>query len=174
LPHGPIAHRVGAAGPGCRHATEGGIRAGIDWEEKTTVTQIFIQLLARDARLDAAVKVLPIDLQDGIHSAEVDANPALQRRDVPFEGSSCSKGHDRRLVGGAERHDLCNLLVRFRKSHRIGRRARMEAYVLAMLFTHGQGGRKTVSQKLLESVEQIVLKASCQAHSCVLSLYGRL
>ena len=51
LAHGAVAHRVGARGPGRRHAAQRGVGAGVDGKEKTHVAQVLVELLARHAGL---------------------------------------------------------------------------------------------------------------------------
>ena len=58
LADGAVAHRVGAGGARRAHAADGAGRgAGIDREEQALVAQMLVQLVAGDARLDAAVHV---------------------------------------------------------------------------------------------------------------------
>ena len=63
LPHGAVAHGVGAGGAGGGHAAQRGIRAGVDGEEQALVADVFIELLAGDAGLHADVKVHGVHFQ---------------------------------------------------------------------------------------------------------------
>jgi hypothetical protein len=96
--HGAVAHRVGARGTRRRHAAERGVGAGIDREEQALVAQIFVELLARDARFDNAIEILGVHADNAIHVAEVERHAALRRVDVPFERSAGAVTDDRHLV----------------------------------------------------------------------------
>ena len=52
LTHGAIPNGIGATGAGCAHAADGGICSWIDGEKQTGRFDFFVQLLARNARLN--------------------------------------------------------------------------------------------------------------------------
>ncbi len=68
LADGAVADGGGAAGAGGAHAADGALAAGVDGEEQALIAQVFVELLAGDAGLDAAVHVLGVDLQDAVHA----------------------------------------------------------------------------------------------------------
>ena len=102
LAHRAVAHRVGARGAGRRHAAQRGVGARVDREEQPGVAQILVELLARDPGLDGGVEILGVDPQDPVHLRQVDADAAVQRRDMAFERGAGAEGDDRRLVLGAQ------------------------------------------------------------------------
>ena len=67
--HRAVAHRIRATRSRGGHATQRRVGAGIDRKEKPGIAEIGVQLLARDTRLNAAVQVFAIHLQDRIHLA---------------------------------------------------------------------------------------------------------
>ena len=83
--HGAVAHRVGARRARRRHAAERGVGAGIDRKEQALVAQIFVELLARDARLDHAIEIFGMDRENAVHVLQVDADAAARRIDLAFE-----------------------------------------------------------------------------------------
>ena len=72
LPHGAITDCVGAGRAACSHPTDRGVRTGINREEKASIMQVFIELLAGDPWLDHYIKVLIVNLDDLIHLLHVD------------------------------------------------------------------------------------------------------
>ena len=67
--HGTVAHRVGARGPRCCHATYGGIGARVYGEKQTAVAQVLIQFASHHPGLNAAIHVFVIDFDDLVHLA---------------------------------------------------------------------------------------------------------
>ena len=57
LAHRAVAHRVGARGARRRHAADRRVGAGIDREKQPGALELGVELLARDARLHAAIEV---------------------------------------------------------------------------------------------------------------------
>src|SRR5207237_752402 len=84
-------------------AAERGVGAGVDREEQSGIAQIFVELLARDARLDGGVEILGVDAEHPVHLRQVDADATLQRCDMSFERGAGAERDDRRLVLGAQR-----------------------------------------------------------------------
>jgi hypothetical protein len=125
LAHGAIAHRVGARRPGRRHAAQRRVGPGVYGKEKPGVAQVFVELLARDARLDPAVQVVRIDLNNLVHLGEVYADPAAEGRHVAFERGARAKRDHRTVVGGADLDDLGDLLGGLGEGDRVGRMAGM-------------------------------------------------
>ena len=96
IPHRAVAHRVGAGSPRRRHAADGAdLGAGIDREEQALVTQVDIQLLLRDASLNATIHVLLADRQHRGHAAQVDGDTATDRRHMPLQRRPGAERHHR-------------------------------------------------------------------------------
>ena len=98
-----------------------GVGAGIDREEHALVAQVFVELLAGDARLDHAVEVFGVDRQHPVHVAEIDGNAAERRVDLAFERGADAERNHRHAMGRADAHDRLHLRGRARKHHRVGR-----------------------------------------------------
>jgi len=95
LAHRAVAHGIGARCARRRHPADRRIGAGIDREEQSGTLEIGIQLLARHARLDAAVEVVGVHLDDPVHRRKVEAHAAIQRRDVALERRADAEGDHR-------------------------------------------------------------------------------
>jgi hypothetical protein len=80
-----VPYRGGAGGPRRGHAAERGVGAGIDREKHALVAQMLVQRLAGDAGLDHAIQIFGVDFQHVVHVAEVDANTAGRRIDLPLQ-----------------------------------------------------------------------------------------
>ena len=156
LAHGAVAHRVGPARPGRCHAADRGVGARIDREKQAGIAQIFVELLARHAGLDAAVQVLGVDLQHRVHARQVDAQAAVERRDMAFERCAGAEGDDRHPVFGADLDRLSDLLGRFGVEHGVRRHDRVMVLALAVLLAHRFGGRQPVAETLPEHADRLV------------------
>lgn len=83
--HRPVAHR-GGAGSTCRsHATESGVRTGIDREEEAIAGQPLIERHTAHPRLHDHQKVIRADIEDGVHLRQIQAHPAVDRQHVSLE-----------------------------------------------------------------------------------------
>ena len=99
----------------CRRWDKGG--AGIDREEQPGIAQMGVQLLSRNAGLDAAIHVGLADVDDAGHTRQVEGDPAAHRSDMAFERGAGTPRHHwhtlrvaesqepGRLVGGLEERD---------------------------------------------------------------------
>ena len=148
--HGAVAHRIGAGGPGRRHAADRGVGAGIDREEHALVAQILVELLAGDARLDHAVEVFRMDRQHPVHVAQIDADAAIGGVDLALQRGAGAERDDRHPMGGADAHDRLHLRRRARKHHGIGRLARQPGGGVAMLLAHREPGREARAEHVAE------------------------
>ena len=122
--HRAVAHRVGAGGARRRHAAERGVGAGIDREEQALVAQMLVERLAGDAGLDHAVEILGIDREHAVHVAQVDADAAARRIDLPLQRGSGAEGDHRHAVRGADAHHVLDVRGLLREHHRVRRLAR--------------------------------------------------
>ena len=144
-----LAHRAVADGRRARraggdHPAEGGVGAGIDGEEHALRAQHLVELLAGDAGLDRDVEVVDRQAQDAVHLAHVDADPALQRRDVPLERRSRAEGDDRRAMAGADADDRRGLLGARRVDDGVGGGEGVKGLVDAVLVEHVAPGEHAV------------------------------
>src|ERR1700758_1519745 len=98
--------------------------------------QMLVQLLARDASLDTSIEILRIDLQNAIHSGQIDAKPARQRGDVALKRSTRPKRDYRRLVIGAKPDDGGDFVGALRKGYCIWSMRGMIGLILAVLGAH--------------------------------------
>ena len=85
LAHRAVAHGVGARRARRGHAADRRVGARVDREEQAGALQLGVELLAGDAGLHAAVEVVDVDLEHAVHPRQVDADAAVERRDVAFE-----------------------------------------------------------------------------------------
>ena len=92
-----------------------------------------VHLLARDARLHAAVEVLGVHFEHPVHLRQVDADAAVERGDVPFERRADAERDDRHARRMAQSHDGGDLLVRVREHDDVGQRGVGQPFAVAML-----------------------------------------
>ena len=114
---------------------------GIDREEQPGVAQVFVELLARDARLDRGVEIFGVDPQHAVHLRQIDADAALQCRDMALQRGAGAEGDHRRLVLRAEPDDRRDFLGALREGHRVGGVRLMIGLVLAVLLADRSRGR---------------------------------
>ena len=133
-------------------------------EEQAGIAQILVQLLARDARLHAAVAVLAIDLKHLVHAAEIYGKAALHRADMPFEGCAGSEGNDRQAEFGADAVRGADLLRRQRKGHRVGRRHREIVFAPAVLLANGIGRGQPVAEHAAQRGDSRIVADGRSAH----------
>jgi hypothetical protein len=93
-----------------------------------------VQLLARDARLHAAIEILGADLEHLVHLREVHADAARQRGDVAFERRPDAERDHRYPRGVAQPDDRGDFVVRPRKHHDIGQRRVGKPFSVAVTF----------------------------------------
>ena len=103
-----------------------------------------IELLAGDARFDAAIEIAGIHFENGVHLRQIDGNAAKRRREMAFERSSRAIGNDRHRELPAHLHNALHFVGRFHECHGIGRGAGVPGLVLAMLLAHRHGALKAV------------------------------
>ena len=144
--HGAVAHRIGAGGPGRGHAAERGVGAGIDREKHALVTQMLVQRLAGDAGLDHAVEVVGVDLQHPVHVAQVDADAAGRRVDLPLQrGAGAERDHGDAVLGADPDHvlDIGGFL---RHDHGVRRLRRQPGGGMGMLVADRLRGDQPVAE----------------------------
>jgi hypothetical protein len=140
LAHGPVAHRVGARGRGRGHTAQRGVGPRIDREKDARVAQVLVQLLARNPRLNPAVQILGMDLQNLVHLAEVYGDAAVHRHDLALQGRAGAKRNDRAIVPRADLDDGRHLLARPHEGDRIGKGRRVIGRILAVVPAYRLGG----------------------------------
>ena len=155
LPHRPVSHRVGARGARRRHAAERGVGAGIDREEQAGVAQVFVELLARDARLDGGVEVLGVDPQHAVHLRQVDADAAAPtpRRGPPAR-CRCRRRSPASCAAAQSLTIAATSSVLRAKATASGRMRGVVRFVLAVLRAHRCGGREPIAKELAQGGEQ--------------------
>ena len=137
-----VAHRVGAGGARRAHpADRAQRRAGIDREEQALVAQVLVELIARDAGLDAAVHVGLADLDDAGHARQVERDAAAHRRHVAFQRGAGAPGHHRHVRGVAQRQQPRGLVRGLDEGDRVGQHRRLGVLaVRVVLAQRGVGG----------------------------------
>ena len=76
------------------------VGARVDREEQAGALDLFVELLARDARLHGHRQVLGVDRQHLVHAADVDADAALHRQQMAFErGADAERESPARRTG---------------------------------------------------------------------------
>ena len=83
-----------------------------------------------------------------VHLAHVDADAALQRRDVALERGAGAEGDERRAVARADADDRGGLLGARRVDDGVGRRERVEGLVDAVLLAHVASGEHAIGAEL--------------------------
>ena len=164
FPHRPVAHRVGSRRAGRGHSAERGVGPRVDGEEQSRVAQVLVELLAPNPRLDPAIEVLGVHLENLVHSRDVDGNAAVQRLDVPFERRSGAEGNHGTSVARAHVHDAGHLFGTLRKDDDVGRRGPMVGLVVAMLFPHRCRGGHPVGKELAQLVDNRGYRFCGNAH----------
>ena len=145
LAHRAVADRVGTGGARRGHAADRRVGAGIDREEQSGALQIGVQLLARHARLDAAVEVVGVHLDDPVHRREVEAHAPVECGDVALERRADAEGDDRHACRVAQPHDRGHLFGRLRIDDDVGRRRVGEALAVAVLLAHRRVGHRALA-----------------------------
>ena len=133
LAHRAVADRVGAGGARGRHPADRRVRARVDREEEAGALQVGVELLARHARLHAAVEVLGVHLEHAVHPRGVERHAAVDRGDVALERGADAEGDDRHAGGRAGADDVGHLLVRLREHDEVRRGEVGEALAAAVL-----------------------------------------
>lgn len=81
---------------------------------------MFVELFAPHPRLDGAVEILLVHLEDRVHLRQVDREAALDRGDVALERGAGAEGYDRYLGGDAQPDQRRHLFGRANEGDRIG------------------------------------------------------
>ena len=152
LAHRPVAHRVRSRCTGRGHPAERCVGARVDGEEQAGVAQVLVELLSPHPRLDPAVEVLGVHLDDFVHSRHVDGDAAVQGLDMPFERRPGPERDHGAAVAGAQAHHLRHLLGALRKDHRVRRCGLVIGLVVAVLLAHRRGGGDTAGEQLVQLV----------------------
>ena len=145
--HRAVTHGVGAGRARRCHAADRRIGAGIDRKKQTLVAQIFIELLARYARLNDAIEIFGMYREHAVHVLHVDANAAARRIDLAFERGAGAERNDRHIMLRADAHDLLHVFGRLREYHGVRRLVGVPRRGVAVLFAHGLRGDDTISER---------------------------
>ncbi len=154
LPHRAVADRVGAGGAGRAHAADGaGGGARIDGEEQAQITQMGVELVARDAGLDAAVHVGLTDLQHFGHARQVERNAAPHRGDMTFERGAAAPWHDRNPRCMAKCQEPGNFLRGLGERDRVRQHRRLGVLAMRMMLAQGGVRGDPIAQKSAGGVD---------------------
>ena len=118
---------------------------GIDREEEAGALELGVELLARDARLHAAVEVLGVDLEHAVHLRQVDADAAVERGDVAFERRADAERDHRHARRVAQPDDRGDFVVGVREHDDVGQRRVGEALAVAVLFADRARGHRALA-----------------------------
>ncbi len=144
--HGAVAHRIGAGGAGRGHAAERGIGAGVDREEHALVAQMLVERLAGDAGLDHAVQIVGMDCQHLVHVAQIDADAAGRRVDLPLQRGAGAERDHRDAMLGANPHHVLNIGGFLRHHHRVRRLRGQPGRGMGVLVAHRLRGDQPVAE----------------------------
>jgi hypothetical protein len=86
--------------------------------------------------LDGSVQVARVDLNDPVHSREIDTDTAAQGEDMTFQPGASAKRNNRDFVLGTNFYDLADVRDRLGEGDRIRGMSLMVRSVFAMLLTH--------------------------------------
>ena len=144
LPHGAVAHGVGAGGPRGRHAAQAGVRARVDRKEQAGGAQIFVQ----------ARRVTPGWTTASMSSAWTSRTRSMRvmsRLTPPLTGITWAfqRGADREwrhrtALRVAQGENIGDLLGRLRKQHRVRHDGRHMGFVAGMMLARRLRGRAAV------------------------------
>src|SRR5689334_12334217 len=107
---------------------------------------MFVELLARYARLDHAVEILGMDGEDLVHVLEVDRDAAERRVDVALERGASAEGDDRHAMAGANADDLLHFLRRARIDNRVGGLVAQPRGRITMLLARRERGGEPLAE----------------------------
>ena len=172
LPHRAIAHRIGATRAGRGHTTKRRIGARIERKEQSLISDMGIERLARHTCLHAAIEVGRTDLQHRVHAAKVDADPALDRLQLPFERSACPEWDHRYASARTAAQYRGDFLRASGENNGVGRPDLMHGLAAAVRIARGLGGGETIAEvrpKLRYHSLNRRLPLGCGGHSPVIS-----
>ncbi len=115
-----------------------------------------VQLVARDAGLDAAVHVGLADVEDAVHARQVERDAAAHRGDVALERGAGAPGHDGDVFGVAERQQAAGFVGGFDEGDGVGQHRRLG--VLAVRVVVAQ--RRVGGDAIAEEVAAAAMRAS--------------
>jgi hypothetical protein len=116
---------------------------------------LVVELLARDARLHRHRQVFGVDGQHLVHAADVDADAALHRQQMPFQRRADAVGNHRHLVRGAQLDRIGHVGRAFGKHHGGRRRHGGEGrFVAPVLLAHRQRFGELRAEAAFQCVDQ--------------------
>jgi acyl-CoA thioester hydrolase len=112
--------------------------------------------LVPDARVEAmppieasapgSIGILDVDIQDTVHVAEIDANAAGRRVDLPLERGAGTERDHRHAVGRADPDHVLNVGCLLRHHHRVGRLRRQPCHGVGVLVADCLRGDEPVAE----------------------------
>ena len=100
------------------------------------MTNIRIQLLARDACLHATIKILRVDFEHFGHTRKIEADAAINRFEVPLKRGARAIRNHRNARGVAELQNTRDFFVRLGEHHNVGQASVAHALAVAMVLAH--------------------------------------
>ena len=144
--HRAVAHRIGARGARRGHAAEGSVGARIDRKEEPAVAQVLVELLPGDAGLDDTIEIIGVDGENSVHAREVERDAAMRRVDMALERGTYSERNDRRVVPGAELHEVDHVLFVFGEDHGVGRLVLEPGQGMPVRLANRLGGGEAIAE----------------------------
>ena len=137
LAHGAVAHGVGARRARRRHAAERRVGARVDRKEQACALELGVELLARHARLHAAVEVGGVDLEHAVHARQVEAHAAVAARRRALRATCRRRTRSpERAPRGTARTMAATSSLLSRIDDDVGRRAVGQAFAVAVMLAH--------------------------------------
>lgn len=108
--HSTVSVGIGTTASSSNHTSNHGTRAWVRREEKSLLAQVVIQGLPAHGGLDDNIQVLLVQLDDLVHSAEIDRHTISGGGEVALETGTAAVSNDGDLPLVAHLHDLRDLL----------------------------------------------------------------
>ena len=110
-----------------------------------------VKLLARHAGLHPHRQVLGLNGQHLVHARDIQADTALHRQQMPFQGRTHTKRNDRHFVTGRQRHGVGRVGAGLGKHHSHRRGGIQRRLIAPMLLAYRQGGGALPAKARLQS-----------------------
>ena len=109
---------------------------------------MLVELVARDAGLDAAVHVGLADVEDARHARQVERDAAAHRRHVAFQRGAGAPGHHRHVRGVAQRQQLRRLVRGLDERHRVRHHRRLGVLAVRVVLAQAGVGGDALAQEV--------------------------
>ncbi len=109
------------------------------------MSDVGVELLARDARLHTAVEIFRVDLEHLGHARQVEADTAIKRLEMPLERGTGAIGNDRNARLIAEFQDARDLFIALGEHHDVRQPGILHALAVAMVLAHRLRGDRAVA-----------------------------